>query len=52
MHVENERGSIKVGKYADFVLADKDAFTCPVTDIHKTQVLKTFFEGKEVYSKE
>lgn len=51
MHVENERGSIKVGKYADFVLADKDVLTCPVTDIHSTQVMATYFEGKEVYKK-
>ncbi|MCQ2324278.1 MAG: amidohydrolase family protein [Paludibacteraceae bacterium] len=49
MHVENERGSIKVGKYADFVLADQDVLTCPVTDIHSTKVVSTYFEGKEVY---
>ncbi|MCQ2324691.1 MAG: amidohydrolase family protein [Paludibacteraceae bacterium] len=51
MHVEAERGSIKVGKYADFVLADKDVLTCPVADIHNTQVVATYFEGKEVYKK-
>lgn len=49
MFVENERGSIKVGKYADFVLADKDAFQCPVTEIHNTKVVSTWFEGKKVY---
>ena len=47
--LENERGSIKVGKYADFVLADKDVFNCPVTDIHKTRVVSTWFEGKKAY---
>lgn len=47
--LENERGSIKVGKYADFVLADKDVFNCPVTDIHKTKVVSTWFEGEKVY---
>lgn len=47
--LENERGSIKVGKYADFVLADQDVFNCPVTDIHKTKVVSTWFEGKKVY---
>lgn len=47
--LENERGSIKVGKYADFVLADKDVFDCPVTDIHNTKVVSTWFEGKKVY---
>lgn len=47
--LENERGSIKVGKYADFVLTDKDVFNCPVTDIHNTKVVSTWFEGKKVY---
>ena len=49
MHVEKERGSIEVGKYADFVLADKDVLDCEVTDIHTTKVLSTWFEGKQVY---
>lgn len=39
MHVENERGSIKVGKYADFVLADKDVLLCPVAEIHNAKVV-------------
>ncbi len=47
--IDNERGSIKVGKYADFVLADKDVFSCPVTDIHNTKVVSTWFEGEQVY---
>ena len=47
--LENERGSIKVGKYADFVIADKDVFDCPIKDIHKTKVVSTWFEGEKVY---
>ncbi|MBQ0085961.1 MAG: amidohydrolase family protein [Prevotella sp.] len=47
--LDSERGSIKVGKYADFVLADQDIFSCPVTDIHKTKVVSTWFEGEKVY---
>lgn len=49
MHVEKERGSIEVGKYADFVLADKDVLTCSESEIHETKVLSTWFEGKKVY---
>ena len=49
MHCENERGSIKVGKYADFVLVDKDVFECPVTDIHNAKVIATYFEGEKAY---
>ena len=47
--LENERGSIKVGKWADFVLADQDVFACAVTDIRKTKVVSTWFEGEKVY---
>lgn len=51
MHVEKERGSIEVGKYADFVIADKDVLTCPESDIHSANVVSTWFEGKQVYPK-
>ena len=47
--LENERGSIKVGKWADFVLADKDVFTCKKTKIGETKVVSTWFEGEKVY---
>ena len=47
--LENERGSIKVGKWADFVLADQDVFKCPVAEIRKTKVVSTWFEGERVY---
>lgn len=51
-NLENERGSIEVGKYADFVFADKDPFKENIDDIWKIKVENTFFEGKMVYSKE
>lgn len=53
MHSEKERGSIKVGKYADFVIANKDVMneSCPVNQIHTAKVTYTFFEGKQVYPK-
>ena len=47
--LENERGSIEVGKWADFVLADNDVFTCQAKDIGKTKVISTWFEGNMVY---
>ena len=49
MGLENERGSIRVGKWADFVLADQDVFACAPNDIHKTTVVSTWFEGEKVY---
>ena len=47
--LENERGSIAVGKWADFVLADQDVFECAKTEIGKTKVVSTWFEGEMVY---
>ncbi len=51
MHNDQERGSIKVGKYADFVLIDKDVMSksCPAKEIHTGKVLNTYFEGKKVF---
>jgi predicted amidohydrolase YtcJ len=51
MFLENERGSIKSGKYADFLLVDKDVLTCPVTEIHSAKPAATYFEGKKVFFK-
>ncbi len=50
MFIENERGSISTGKYADFLLVTKDVLTCPVTEIHEARPEATYFEGKKVYS--
>lgn len=52
LFLEHERGSIKAGKYADFLVLDQNVMTCPVRNIHNTKVLKTFFEGRQVYPAE
>ena len=52
MFLENERGSIKAGKYADFLLVTKDVLTCPVTEIHEAKPAATYFEGKKVFGSE
>ncbi|MBR2236663.1 MAG: amidohydrolase family protein [Prevotella sp.] len=49
MLIENERGSIREGKYADFLLVNKDVLSCPVTEIHEAKPAATYFEGKKVY---
>ena len=51
MFIENERGSVKEGKYADFLLVDKDVLSCPALEIHEAKPAATYFEGKKVFSK-
>ena len=51
MFIEGERGSIKTGKYADFLLVDRDVLTCPATEIHNAKPEATYFEGKKVFGK-
>ncbi|MBO6178916.1 MAG: amidohydrolase family protein [Selenomonadaceae bacterium] len=50
MFLENERGSIKTGKYADFLLVNKDVLSCPIKEIHAAKPVATYFEGKKVFS--
>ncbi len=48
--LDQETGSISEGKSADMIILDRNPFTASVYDIHRTQVSKTIFRGKEVYS--
>ena len=49
-YLEDEVGSIEVGKYGDLIIIDQDFFEIDPLDIEQTQVLKTIFGGKVVYS--
>ena len=46
---EKEIGSLEIGKYADFIIIDRDIFNINPIDIENTKVLQTFFNGKLVY---
>ena len=48
--VENETGSIEVGKFADMIVLDRDITQIEATDIKSTKVLLTVFAGEEVFS--
>jgi len=42
---EEEKGSIEIGKFADFVLYDKDLMTVPLNEIPKIQAELTYLGG-------
>ena len=48
---ENEKGSLEVGKLADFVVLDKDIMEIPGKGLPTVKVLKTFIDGQEVFGK-
>jgi predicted amidohydrolase YtcJ len=49
---EKFRGSVEIGKSADFVVLDGDIMQIPEIDTPKTQVLKTYINGKCVFDRE
>jgi hypothetical protein len=49
MHMEDEIGSIEVGKKADLVVLDQNLFDVDAYDIHKTNVVLTMMDGDIVY---
>src|SRR6266540_855336 len=47
--LENEIGSIEVGKKADFIILDKDLMQVTEQDVLNTKVVATYSGGKKVY---
>ncbi|MFL0062007.1 amidohydrolase [Tenacibaculum maritimum] len=45
---EKEKGSIEVGKLADFVILDKDVMTIKEAEIPTTKVIATYISGEKV----
>jgi predicted amidohydrolase YtcJ len=46
---ENEKGSIEVGKFADFVILNQDIMTVKGVNIPKTTAVTTYLNGEKVY---
>ena len=48
---EKEAGSLEDGKSADLAVLDKNIFDGPSSEIHRSEVILTMFEGKIVFQK-
>jgi predicted amidohydrolase YtcJ len=50
-HQEDKLGSLEPGKWADFILIDRNFFEVPAIEIWQTNVLETWVAGDKVYSR-
>jgi predicted amidohydrolase YtcJ len=48
---EKEKGSIEPGKFADFIIVDRDLMKVKPEEMRDTKVLFTYLNGKKVYQK-
>ena len=49
-HQETRLGSLETGKWADFIVVDRDYFEIPAAEIDDIRVLETWVGGQRVYS--
>ena len=48
---EHQKGSLEAGKFADFIVIDRDVLTVPTNELKDVQVLETYVGGVRVFSK-
>ena len=48
---EASRGSLEVGKWADFVILDRDLMEVPEPDLPSARVLATYSAGEQVFGR-
>jgi predicted amidohydrolase YtcJ len=48
-HLDEDTGSVELGKLADLVVLDRDPFAAPPSEIGSTGVLATYVQGEPVY---
>jgi len=51
LFLEDQVGSLEPGKFADLIVLDTDLLQCPENQIKSAQVLKTYMNGKLVFSR-
>ncbi|MEV4645517.1 amidohydrolase [Saccharopolyspora sp. NPDC049357] len=49
MSTDDVTGSLETGKFADFVVLDRDPFAVPIDQVAGTTVEQTWFAGRKVY---
>jgi hypothetical protein len=52
LHMEDEIGSLEVGKKADLVVLDRNLFETDAYEIHRTEVVMTLMDGNIVYQRD
>ncbi|WP_088330658.1 amidohydrolase [Lacimicrobium sp. SS2-24] len=48
-HQEDELGNLQTGKWADFILVDRDIFTIPENEIWQASAVQTWVAGERVH---
>jgi predicted amidohydrolase YtcJ len=46
---EKEKGSLEAGKWADFIITDKDIMKVDINEVPNVKILATYLNGEKVY---